>query len=77
MFMHAQADVKQVPFGVVQAAEVHRHAQAHALRSDVLKLLLFHHRRVRLARQAIAPTTHSQQVACQVTAVNGGHIGRV
>ena len=74
MVLHPQADVKQVPPGVVQAAEVHRHAQLHALPTDVFKLLLFIGRGVSLARQGVACAAGRQQVACQVAAVNGRHI---
>ena len=69
--------MKQVPLWVVKAAEVHGHAQAHALRGDVFDLLLFSRRGVGLACQGATCTTHSQQVTREVAAVNGGDIGRL
>ena len=73
--VNAQADMKQVPLGVVQTAEVHAHAQVHALRGNAFKLLLFKRGGVGLVCQAGARTADRQQVTRQVAAVNGGHIG--
>ena len=75
--VNPQANVKQVPLGVVKAAKVHGHTQAHAVRRNLFELLIFNHSCVSLACQAGACATYSQQVPCQVAIVNGRNIGRM
>ena len=70
MVIDPQPDVKQMPFGVVQTVEIHRHTQLHAPLRDVFELLLFKGGGVGFARQAVGGTANSQQMPGQVATVN-------
>ena len=77
MVVDAQADVKQVPFGVVQNTEIHRHTKVHALGCNKFKLLLFLAGGVSPDCQAAAGSADCQQVPGQISAVYCGHISRL
>ena len=77
MFLHAQADMKQVALAVVQAAKVHGRVQGLAARGQLQQAGL---RRLAVGaalRQAGAGLRDGQQQAGQVATVDDRHIGRL